>query len=114
MVKKIDKLNKLQKKMKALRFFERDPDDTYKAYQKFRKRDEPEKAYRCLESLLKRFPDDMGLLEDMMALTIGQMEDANLARPWLMRRIKLASYWRDYALLSAGEGRGGKVTKAQE
>jgi hypothetical protein len=29
--------------MKAVDFFERDPDDTYKAYQKFRKRNEPEK-----------------------------------------------------------------------
>ena len=100
--------------MKAVDFFERDPDDTYKAYQKFRKRDEPEKAYRCLESLLKRFPDDMGLLEDMVALTIGQMEDANLARPWLMRRIKLASYWRDYALLSEIEAMSGNLTKAKE
>ena len=113
-VKKIDKLTNLKIKMKAVDFFERDPDDTYKAYQKFRKRDEPEKAYRCLESLLKRFPDDMGLLEDMVALTIGQMEDANLARPWLMRRIKLASYWRDYALLSEIEAMSGNLTKAKE
>ncbi len=113
-VKKIDKLTNLKIKMKAVDFFERDPDDTYKAYQKFRKRDEPEKAYRCLESLLKRFPDDMGLLEDMVALTIGQMEDANLARPWLMRRIKLASYWRDYALLSEIEAMSGNLSKAKE
>ncbi|MBI2227877.1 MAG: hypothetical protein HYU46_02115, partial [Deltaproteobacteria bacterium] len=100
--------------MKLVDPFEKNPDETYRAYQRFRRRNEPEKAYRCLERLLKEFPDDMGLLEDMVALTIGQMGDANLARPWLMRRIKLASYWRDYALLSEIEAMSGNLTKAKE
>jgi len=95
-------------------FFDKDPDETYRAYQKFRKRNEHEKAYRCIESLLKRFPDDMELLDDIVALALGQMRDPNLARPWLMRRIKLASYWRDYALLSEIEAASGNLTKAKE
>ena len=100
--------------MKLVDPFEKDPDEAYRAYQRFRKRNEPEKAYRCLESLLKRFPDDMELLEDIVALTIGQMGDANLARPWLMRRIKLASCWQDYALLSEIEAKSGNLTMAKE
>ncbi|HSE85416.1 MAG TPA: SNF2-related protein [Candidatus Binatia bacterium] len=94
--------------------FEKDPDETYRAYQRFRKRNEYDKAYRCIENLLKRFPDDMELLEEIVALTLGQMRDPDLARPWLMRRIKLASYWRDYALLSEIEAVSGNLTKARE
>ena len=94
--------------------FEKDPDETYRAYQRFRKRNEYDKAYRCIESLLKRFPDDMELLDEIVALALGQMRDPDLARPWLMRRIKLASYWRDYALLSEIEAVSGNLTKARE
>lgn len=94
--------------------FEKDPEETYSAYQRFRKRNEYDKAYRCIESLLKRFPDDMELLDEIVALALGQMRDPDLARPWLMRRIKLASYWRDYALLSEIEAVSGNLTKARE
>ena len=94
--------------------FEKDPDETYRAYQRFRKRNEYDKAYRCIESLLKRFPDDMELLDEIVALSLGKMRDPDLARPWLMRRIKLASYWRDYALLSEIEAVSGNLTKARE
>lgn len=94
-------------------FFEKDPNETYKAYQKFCRRNDYEKAYRCLEKLLKEFPDDMELLEEIVALTIRQMREPNLARPWLMRRIKMASYWRDYALLSEIEAMSGNLTKAR-
>jgi superfamily II DNA or RNA helicase len=94
--------------------FEKDPDETYRAYQRFRKRNEYDKAYRCIESLLKRFPDDMELLDEIVGLALGQIRDPDLARPWLMRRIKLASYWRDYALLSEIEALSGNLTKAKE
>jgi superfamily II DNA or RNA helicase len=94
--------------------FEKDPDETYRTYQRFRKRNEYDKAYRCIENLLKRFPEDMELLDEIVALALGQMRDPDLARPWLMRRIKLASYWRDYALLSEIEAVSGNLTKARE
>ena len=95
-------------------FFDKDPDDTYKAYQKFCKRNEYGKAYRCLERLLKEFPDDMELLAEIVALTIRQMREPSLARPWLMRRIKRASYWRDYVLLSEIDAMNGNVTMAKQ
>ncbi len=95
-------------------FFEKNPDENYKAYQKFCRRNEYEKAYRCLERLLKEFPDDRELLEEIVTLTIRQMREPNLARPWLMRRIKMAPYWRDYALLSEIEAISGNLTKAKE
>jgi SNF2 family DNA or RNA helicase len=94
--------------------FDKNPDATYKAYQKFRKRNDHEKAYRCIESLLERFPDDLELLDEILALALRQMQDPSLARPWLIRRIKLASYWRDYALLSEIEAATGSLKKAKE
>jgi superfamily II DNA or RNA helicase len=92
----------------------RGPDEIYRAYQRFRKRHQHDKAYRSLERLLKQWPDDMELLEEMLALTMGEMKDPVLARPWVMRRIKLAAYWRDYALLSELEAISGNVKKAEE
>jgi superfamily II DNA or RNA helicase len=94
--------------------FEKEPDETYRAYQKFRKRDEFDKAYRCLENLVKRFPDDLELLDEIVGLALRQMRDPNLARPWVMHRIKLLSYWRDYALLSEIEAATGRLMKARE
>ena len=94
--------------------FEKDPEETYRAYQRFRRRNENDKAYRCIENLLKRFPDDMELLDEIVALALGHMRAPNLARPWLVHRIKLASYWRDYALLSEIDAVSGNLTKAKE
>lgn len=54
--------------------FEKDPDETYRAYQRFRKRNEYDKAYRCIENLLKRFPDDMELLDEIVAWPWARFE----------------------------------------
>jgi superfamily II DNA or RNA helicase len=94
--------------------FEKDPDDTYRAYQRFLKRSEFDKAYRCIESLLKQFPEDPDLLGEIVSLALGHMRAPNLARPWVLRRIKLASYWRDYAVLSEIDAVSGNLTKAKE
>ncbi|MEX0806725.1 MAG: SNF2-related protein, partial [Candidatus Binatia bacterium] len=94
--------------------FEKYPDETYRTYQKFRRRNELDKAYRCLESLVKQFPDDPDLLSEIVALALGQIRDPNLARPWVIRRVKLFSYWRDYALLSEIEAVSGNLPKAKE
>jgi SNF2 family DNA or RNA helicase len=112
--KKIDKPADLKIRIFLVNPFEKGPDETYRTYQKFRKRDEFDKAYRCLENLVKQFPDDLELLDEIVALALGQMHDPKLARPWLMRRIKLVSYWRDYALLSEIEAANGNLTKARE
>ena len=94
--------------------FEKYPDETYRTYQKFRRRNELDKAYRCLESLVKQFPDDPDLLSEIVELALGQIRDPNLARPWVIRRVKLFSYWRDYALLSEIEAASGNLPKAKE
>src|SRR5678816_3158518 len=69
-LKKIDNLANRKIRMILVNPFEKDPDETYRAYQRFRKRNEYDKAYRCIESLLKRFPDDMELLDEIVALSL--------------------------------------------
>jgi superfamily II DNA or RNA helicase len=92
----------------------KDPQETYEAYQRFLRRDQPEKAYRCLERLLKQFPDDMELLDQILALAMDRMRNPKLARTWLLRRIKIASHWHDHALLGQIEAEIGNLTKAKE
>jgi superfamily II DNA or RNA helicase len=94
--------------------FEKEPGETYKAYQKFHQRSEYDKAYRCLERLLKEFPDDLQLLAEIVALAIRDMGEPDRARPWVMRRIKTASYWRDYVLLSEIDAASGNIPGAKQ
>lgn len=100
--------------MFAVNPFEKYPDEIYRTYQKFRRRNELVKAYRCLESLVKQFPNDPDLLSEIVELALGRICDPNLARPWVIRRVKLFSYWRDYALLSEIEAVSGDLRKAKE
>lgn len=92
----------------------KDPDETYRAYQKFLKKKEFIRAYRCLDRLLKEFPDDLHLLQKIIDLSLDEMNNTALARPWLMKRIQIASLWHDYALLSEIEAKEGRFPKAKE
>lgn len=91
-----------------------DPEETYRAYDKCLRKQEFLKAYRCLERLLKEFPHDQSLLQEIIALCLGRMNNPALARPWVMKRIRLAPSWDDYALLSEIEAKTGQIAKAKE
>ncbi|MBI4714834.1 MAG: DEAD/DEAH box helicase family protein [Nitrospirae bacterium] len=91
-----------------------DPDHTYKSYQKFLKRGEYKKAYRCLERLLKEFPDDAQLLGAIVNLAVAFMGDYQLARPWVLQRIREYPSWLDYVLLSRIEADRKEFGKAEE
>lgn len=62
----------------------------------------------------QQFPDDIRLLNDIVALAVNQLGNLRLARPWLLERIKIASYWRDHALLSRIEAENENIAKAKE
>jgi len=91
----------------------RTPEDTYRAYERFLRRREFKKAYRCLENLLRQFPHDEALLVDMVNLTYSKWENYEIAKPWLLRLAKMRPYWKDYALLSRGEARKGNILQAK-
>lgn len=90
------------------------PEDTYRACQRFLKKRNFRKAYKCLESLLHQFPGDEALLVDIVNLAYCDWGNYEMARPWLLQLARMRSLWEDYALLSRGEGRAGNVRQARD
>lgn len=89
------------------------PDDTYKAFQRFMLKKEYEKAYKCLEKLLKQFPDDRQLLHTMVDLCIYDWKAPEKSKSWLKALIKQTSSWFEYVLLSQVEADSGNFTAAR-
>ncbi len=75
------------------------PEDTYNAYQKFLKKKEYRKAYRCLEKMLHEFPNDTELLEDIVDFCVFEWKKLDIGKQWLNKLIKIRPSWLDYLLL---------------
>ncbi|MEW6417555.1 MAG: SNF2-related protein [Nitrospirota bacterium] len=90
------------------------PEDTYNAYQKFLRKKEYKKAYRCLEKMLLQFPDDISLMDDIVGLCLFEWKNPEMARPWLKKLIDIRNGWIDYANLSQLEAELGNISKAKE
>jgi SNF2 family DNA or RNA helicase len=90
------------------------PDEIYRSYQKFLRKKEYQRAYRCLRKLLQEFPDDVQLLEDMVGLTISFWRKLDTGKPWLIRLAKIRSSWPYYTLLSSVEAELGNIATAKE
>lgn len=90
------------------------PEDTYNAYNRFLKKGEYKKAYRCLEKMLHEFPDDIQLLEDIVDLCIFLWKKPEIGRPWLIKLANIRSWWLDYMLLSRIEAELENINKAKE
>ena len=90
------------------------PQDTYNAYQRFLKKGQFKKAYRCLEKMLHEFPDDEELLDNIVDLCLVFWENPRMARPWLQKLITMRTFWIDYTSLSQVEASLENITKAKE
>lgn len=90
------------------------PEDTYNAYNRFLKKGEYKKAYRCLEKMLHEFPEDIQLLEDIVDLCIFLWKKPEIGRPWLIKLANIRSWWLDYMLLSRIEAEFENINKAKE
>lgn len=90
------------------------PQDTYNAYQKFLKKRQFKKAYRCLEKMLREFPADEELLEDMVDLCVFMWKNSNTGRPWAVKLAKTRSFWIDYVVLGRIEAEMENFKKARE
>ncbi len=90
------------------------PEDTYKAYQRFLKKHNYKKAYQCLESLLREFPDDGHLLEAIVDLCIFMWKKPETGKIWLKRLSEIRTYWMDYILQSHAEAELGNIPRARE
>lgn len=90
------------------------PADTYKAYQKFLKKEEYKKAYQCLEKVIHEFPDEVELFDEMVELCLDKWNKPDLARKWLLELIKYRQKWLDYIFLSRTEALLGNINNANE
>lgn len=90
------------------------PEDTYNAYQKFLRKKQYKKAYRCLEKMLHVFHDDIDLLEDITELCLLYWDKPDLGKQWLLKLIERRSVWLDYMLLSRLEAEAGNIGPAKE
>ena len=90
------------------------PEDTFKAYLKFLKKEEYKKAYHCLEKMLQEFPKDIELLEIMVQFCIDEWRKPDISRKWLIELTKLRSSWRDYIFLSRAEASLENINPAKE
>jgi SNF2 family DNA or RNA helicase len=90
------------------------PEDTFNAYLRFLKKREYKKAYRCLEKMLHRFPDDCELLESMVDLCLHEWRRPEMAKQWLVRLAGFRTYWLDYVVLSGLELDNADFVKARE
>jgi|GEM_PF-452717 len=90
------------------------PEDTYKAYKRFLKKEEYRKAYRCLEKMLHEFPDDVELMEEIVDLCIFSWQKPEIGKQWLIKLAKIRALWIDYMLLSHVEVELGNISQAKE
>ncbi|HLD69446.1 MAG TPA: SNF2-related protein [Candidatus Omnitrophota bacterium] len=93
---------------------DRTPDDTLRAYERFLRRKEYEKAYCCLENLLKEFPADEELLENIIWLCLNSFNRPYFAQRWLLQIIKIRTFLPDYLALSHLEATHGNINKAKQ
>jgi SNF2 family DNA or RNA helicase len=90
------------------------PEDTYNAYERFLRKKEYKKAYRCLEKMLHEFPDDISLMDDIVGLCLFEWKNPEMARHWLKKLVDIRHGWIDYANLSRLEAEFGNISKAKE
>src|SRR3989338_9545055 len=93
---------------------DRTPDDTLRAYERFLRRKEYEKAYCCLENLLKEFPADEELLENIIWLCLNSFNRPYFAQRWLLQIIKIRTFLPDYLALSHLAATHGNINKAKQ
>lgn len=90
------------------------PDETYDTYKRFLNNGHYPKAYKCLENLLRQFPDDDELLDEMVILCINLWHKPELARPWLLNITRRHARWYDYIILSETEAELGNFANAKK
>ena len=88
-------------------------EDPYLAYNKFLKKQEYKKAYRCLEKMLHVFPDDIQLLEEIVHLCMNLWKNPEQGRLWLLKLINIRNFWFDYFILSHAEAELENISKAK-
>lgn len=72
------------------------------------------RAYHCLKILANEFPDEEGIVQDIVEFCTHEWDRPDLARHWLMKLVKLRSHWLDYVFLSEIEAEYGNISRAKD
>ncbi len=90
-----------------------DPADTYKAYERFLRKDDFKRAYKCLVTLQSVFPKDQKLLSHIIDFCYYEWKKPEIARKWLIRLIGKRSCLEDHAFLCHIEAGLGNIPEAK-
>lgn len=88
-------------------------EDTFKAYNRFLRKKDYKKAYRCLEKLHHQFPEDLEIIANMAELCIFKWNKPDIGKKWLVKLANIRSQWLDYVLLSEIELGLGNIEGAR-
>lgn len=88
--------------------------EIFKDYQRFVRKQNYKKAYHCLKILANEFPDEEGILEDIVEFCTNAWDRPDLARHWLLKLVKFRSYWADFLFLSELEAEHGNIRRAKD
>ena len=88
------------------------PDDIYKSYKKFRRKQEYRRAYRCMEKLLDQFADDE-LTREMVDFCVFEWKNYELGKRWLNKLVKAGPLWSDVWLFGRLEAELGNLDQAR-
>ena len=90
------------------------PEETFNAYNRFLRKKEYKKAYRCLEKLSRQFPEDSEIIANMVDLCMFKWAKPDIGKKWLVKLARTRSYWLDYVLLSEVELGLGNMEGARD
>lgn len=92
----------------------RDPDELYESYMFYFLRGKYKQAYRSLEKLIRKFPEDQSLLEVMVELCAEHWDNADLAEQWVIKLARARGTWYDHLILARYEVVYNNFDKARE
>ncbi|MEW5766276.1 MAG: SNF2-related protein [bacterium] len=90
------------------------PVDIGTEYERFLRKQEYKRAYHCLEKMSHFFPNDIGLLEEIVNLCVFEWRNLEKGSQWLTKLAKLRQLWNDYALLAQIQIELGHIDKARQ
>jgi len=93
--------------------WDKDPDDIYKDYERFKKKGNYKKAYQCLKTLHSELPKDLGLIQHIINFCYTDWRRPNLAKRWLIQLTKMQTFLYDYLFLCQIEADLGNTSQAK-
>lgn len=89
-------------------------DNPVEAYNHYLRKGDHKKAVRSLEYLISQYPKDINPVLEIIDLAVNRIWEPELARKWLLRLIRMRTFWLDYALLGKMEAELDNLNRAKE